>query len=124
MNLPQSVQLIQSNGLTVLLVYELSVNQILTKRNPPLTERLFNFLLKPIYDNTNGVAATTAILGKYGAFVKSNFKPAKFDTPADFASGTIFFLVYPFKLSEKQVSDIEVRFWSGDNSNQLAIVEG
>ena len=59
MNLPQSVQLIQSNGLKMLLVYDLSVNQTLTKRNPPLTERLFNFRLKPIYDNTNAFTATT-----------------------------------------------------------------
>ena len=87
---------------------------------------IYKIFLEPLYDNVNGLAdGTTAILGKYGAFVKSNFKPIKFDTPSDFASGVVFFLVYPFKLSERQVSaDIEVRLWSGDESKQLAIIEG
>jgi len=77
------------------------------------------------WDTLNGPAASSVIMGKYGAFVKSSFKPGKFDTPADFSSGIVFFLVYPMKLSEKQITgqNIEVLLWSGDDSKQLAIVE-
>ena len=108
--------MIQSSGLAIwAAVSEVSETFLNTVTKPTL---------EPLYDNANGAAAATTVLGKFGAFVKSAFKPGKFDTPADFASGAIFFLVYPFKLSEKQVSDIEVRFWSGDDSKQLAFVEG
>lgn len=110
------VPLIQSSGLAIWA----AVSEV-SKTNPNTVTKS---TLEPLYDNANGAAATTTVLGKFGAFVKSAFKSAKFDTPADFASGAIFFLVYPFKLSEKQVADIEVRFWSGDDSKQLALVEG
>ena len=73
---------------------------------------------------------TEAIVNKNGAFVKSQFKPGKFADPTTLANGIVLFLVYPFKLSEKRTiiepldADIELRLYAGDDSKQLAIVEG
>ena len=73
---------------------------------------------------------TEAIVNKNGAFVKSQFKPGKFADPTSLANGIVLFLVYPFKLSDKRTiiepldADIELRLYAGDDSKQLAIVEG
>ena len=62
--------------------------------------------------------------------MKSQFKPGKFADPTTLANGIVLFLVYPFKLSSKRTNiepahaDIELRLYAGDDSKQLAIVEG
>ena len=72
-----------------------------------------------------------ATVNKNGAFVKSSFKPGKFDDPSKLANGIILFLVYPFRLSSKRTtmepsngSGIELRLYVGDDSKQLSFVEG
>ena len=91
--------------------------------------------LVPFTTHTDGSVVTTlntdAIVNKNGAFVKSAFKPGKFNDPSSLSGGMVLFLVYPFKLSSKRTNKepssglgIELRLYAGDDSKQLAILEG
>ena len=89
----------------------------------------------PFGTHSDGTQVATlnneAIVNKNGAFVKSSFKPGKFNDPSKLANGIILFLVYPFRLSSKRTSKepsngsgIELRLYAGDDSKQLAFTEG
>ena len=92
------------------------------------------FILVPFATHSDGSDVATlnteAIVNKNGAFVKSQFKPGKFADPTTLSNGIVLFLVYPFKLSSKRTNiepahaEIELRLYAGDDSKQLAIVEG
>ena len=93
-----------------------------------------NRFLVPFATHSDGSDVATlntdAIVNKNGAFVKSQFKPGKFADPTTLSNGIVLFLVYPFKLSSKRTNiepahaEIELRLYAGDDSKQLAIVEG